>query len=580
MLYTTSKNLFRLRVLLLGGTILIIIIVLIDIFSNNSNRLGSLGKNESKFYKAQQAELLRVDELLHARLWQIQNMDQQFITLLTTQNDPSALERTHTSIQLSEDIFRKLIDSIEQVGTKYDEEGGTNDFQNLNEFFKKILENRRFLSYTRQGVLSDSRGVVSDKQTILKLQNELFERDKIIADYSKQDSASESKTLIALRNQVGEKDKQLLVLQAQIQKDETEKQGYAQTTQKLKADLAEKEKLVADLSSKKSSADQVALQNLQKDIAVKSNQITALQTQMQKEQAEKNNNAQTILKLQGELNEKNKQLTAAVNRKSTTDQKALSNQISALQAQVQKEQAEKNNNAQTILKLQGELNEKNKQLTAAVNRKSPTDQKALSNQISALQTQVQKEQAEKNKYAQTIQKLQGELNDKNKQLSASANKKSPPDQRALTSLQNDINERNKRIQILENQIRKEQTERKNYTQTVHNLQMELIEKNKLLVAGNKKAPIDQKELTALQNQVAEKDRRIRSLQDQLAIAQRPGTNVPRTVSNVSNANLKELQETNTNLRLAYNSTMAQLGLLQKRYNDMKSELDVLKTQRR
>ena len=526
MLYTTSKNLFRLRLLLLGGTILIIIIVLIDIFSNNSNRLGSLGKNESKFYKAQQAELLRVDELLHARLWQIQNMDQQFITLLTTQNDPSALERTHTSIQLSEEIFRKLIDSIEQVGTKYDEEGGTNDFQNLNEFFKKILENRRFLSYTRQGVLSDSKGLVSDKQTILKLQNELFERDKIISDYSRQDSASESKTLIALRNQVGEKDKQLLVLQTQIQKDETERQGYTQATQKLQADLAEKEKLVAALSSKKGTTDQAALQNLQKDIAAKNNQITALQTQLQKEQAEKNDYAQTIQKLQGELNEKNKQLTAAVNRKSTTDQKALINQISALQ------------------------------------------------------TQVQKEQAEKNKYAQTIQKLQGELNDKNKQLSASVNKKSPTDQRALTSLQNDINERNKRIQILENQIRKEQTERKNYTQTVHNLQMELIEKNKLLVSGNKKAPTDQRELTALQNQITEKDRRIRSLQDQLAVAQRPGTNVPRTVSNVSNANLKELQETNTNLRLSYNNTMAQLGLLQKRYNDMKSELDILKTQRR
>ncbi|MGZ5134399.1 MAG: hypothetical protein ACXWCG_04590 [Flavitalea sp.] len=503
---------------------MIIIIVLIDIFSNNSNRLGSLGRNDSKFYKAQQAELLRVDELLHARLWQIQNMDQQFITLLTSQNDPAALEKTHTSIRFSEEVFRKLIDSIERVGTKYDEQSGTNDFRNLNEFFKKILENRRFLSYTRQGVISDGRGVVSDKQTILKLQNEIFERDKIIEDYSKKDSAAESKTLLAVRTQLGERDKQVLVLQTQIQKDETERQEYAQTTQKLQADLAEKEKLLAALTSKKGPADQAALQNLQKDIAAKTTQISTLQIQIQKEQTEKNTHAQSILRLQGEVNEKNKQLAAAL-----------------------------------------------------ANTKSPTDQKALTNQITALQTQIQKEQTEKNAYAQTIQKLQGEVNEKNKQLTALANKKSPTDQRALTSLQNDVNEKNKKIQILETQVRKEQADRKTYTKTINDLQLELIEKNKLIVDGSKKTPTDQKTLTALQNEVAEKDRRIRSLQGQLAVAQRAGTNVPRPVSG---ENLKELQDRNTNLRLAYNNTMAQLGLLQKRYNDMKSELDLLKTQRR
>ena len=54
--------------------------------------------------------------MLHARLLANQNMDQQFITLLTTQTIPVALKERILRFQLSEEIFRKLIDSIELVG--------------------------------------------------------------------------------------------------------------------------------------------------------------------------------------------------------------------------------------------------------------------------------------------------------------------------------------------------------------------------------------------------------------------------------------------------------------------------------
>src|SRR5688500_4964373 len=109
--YITTKTLFRIKVLLLTGTLLIVAIVLIDVFLNDSEPVGSLGKKGSKSSRGQE-EFKASDELLHARLWQLQDMDQKFASLLTTQYDQEALVKTNASIQYAEESFRKSIDSV------------------------------------------------------------------------------------------------------------------------------------------------------------------------------------------------------------------------------------------------------------------------------------------------------------------------------------------------------------------------------------------------------------------------------------------------------------------------------------
>ena len=133
--YITSQTLFRIKVLLLTGTLVIVAIVLVDIFMNDAEP-GLIGRKKSKTPKGEE-EFKMSDELLHARLWQLQDLDQKFASLMTTQYDEEALVKTNASIQYAEESFRKSIDSIARVGATYDETSGSNDFQNMTTFFKK-----------------------------------------------------------------------------------------------------------------------------------------------------------------------------------------------------------------------------------------------------------------------------------------------------------------------------------------------------------------------------------------------------------------------------------------------------------
>ena len=192
-------------------------------------------------------------------------------------------------------------------------------------------------------------------------------------------------------------------------------------------------------------------------------------------------------------------------------------------------------------------------IDALSNIKIPTDDKAVAN-------------------------LQKELSGKNKQISdlqaalASSSNKQPSDQKGLVALQNELTAKNKQIDNLQNQVRKETAEKQEFSKTVHDLQLELIEKNKLIAsAGNRKVPTDQKALVTLQNEIVEKDKRIRMLEGQL----QSGVVATRAVGGES---VRDLEQRNNNLRLAYNNTMTQLGVLQKKYNVLKAEMDQMKGQ--
>lgn len=549
MQYITTKTLFRLRVLLLSGTIAILAIVFIDIYTNNSKPGGGLGRRGAKSLENQQEQLKNADEMLHARLWQLQDLDQQFAAQLSNQFDLAGLERTNSAIQLSEEGFRKSIDSVARVGSSYDDQSGTNEFQNMTTFFKKILENRRFIAFTRMGMLAGGAGAGNEKQTILRLQNQLYEKDKQIA------SSANNKTVISLQEQLSEKDKQIAAL-------ETEKQTFVQSNQKLQSEVSEKDKIIASMGNKNPGSDDKLLAKLQTEANTKNTQITTLQAQLQ---ADKQSYTQTIQKLQNDLKEKDKQIASFANRTGSEDKRALASlqneltsknrQITDLQAQVQKEQADKKAYVQSASKYQADIAQKNKMIDALSNIKIPTDDKAIAS--------LQKEISAKNRQ---ISDLENQLTQKD---AASSTNKSSND-RGLAALQNEVNTKNKQISTLQAEVKKESDQKLYFKETMQALQAELIEKNKIIAsAGNRKLPSDQKALVTLQNEIAEKDRRIRRLEDQL---QNSGGNRAIQTSNVST------QESN-NLRLAYNTTMTQLGVLQKKYNLLKAEMDQLKGQR-
>jgi|GEM_PF-3880445 len=608
MQYPSAKYLFRIRLLLLSGSLLIVAIVLFDSLSTDSNRIGSMGRNGSGDSKTKQEMLLESDELLHARLWQLQNMDQQFTSQLNEVNNEGGLVSTNMAIQNAELGFKKSIDSIERVGKQYDEKSGTNDFQNMTLFFKTILQNRRLLAYARLDLVSEDKGEGNYKQTILQLQDELNKKDKIIA--ASVNSTDDSKEPIRVENGVAEKDVQIRNLETQIQKEQTEKQGYTVTIQKLQNEAIEKDKLITSLgnNSTKGPADTKLLAGLQNELTEKNKQIRDFQTQIQKEQLEKKTYSQEIQKFRSELVEKDKMIGALSNIKipenvkGPGDPKAMvdlqngitakNKQIRDLEAQVQKEQLEKKTYSQEVQKFRSELVEKDKMIGALSNIKVPTratppsDQKAVVNlqngiteknqQIRELEAQIQKDQAEKKTYSQSIQKFQSELVEKDKMIAAMGNKKGAGDQKAVANLQNGINQKNTQIRELQNQLQKEQSEKNTYSQTIQKLQSDLIEKNKLIVSWGNKKPADQKGLQSLQNEIADKNKRIRSLEVQLQSRPTVGNNSNKSATGES---LQDLQQRNTNLRLAYNNTLTQLGVLTKQYNLMRAELNHVKNQK-
>lgn len=550
MQYITSKTLFRLKLLLLTGTLVVVAIVAFDLYyhhfqSGPSGKRGPAGSAEDDFRRS--------DEMLHARLWQLQDMDQQFASQVASQTSETSLAQTNASIQLAEEGFRRSLDSISRVGAAYDERSGTNDFQNMTTFFKKILENRRFIAFTRMGIISGSGGAASEKQAILRLQNELYEKDKLIA------SASTNKTVVNLQSQLGEKDKQIAALEAKLQQEQASRQEFVQANQRLQTELSEKDKLVTSLSSKK-PGDQKVLTDLQSELAAKNKQISTLQAQAQ---SDKQTYTQTVQKLQGEVKEKDR-IIASNSSRGPNDQKALQAEINArnkqiadLKTQLEKEQAEKKMFSQTVQKYQNDIAQKNKMIDALSNIKVPSDDRAIANLKSELSARDKR-----------IVQLQAEVDARNKSIVSSATKTSA-DQKGVIALQNELANKNRQIDNLQIQVRKEAKEKQDYANTIHELQVELIEKNKLIAAaGNRKVSTDQKALLTLQNEIAEKDRKLRRLEDQLQNASiaRPA----------SNTNVKDLEERNMNLRLAYNNTMTQLGVLQKKYNVLKAEMDQLK----
>ena len=549
------------------------------IFFSNSKRIGSFGKKGSEISLSEQkAELLKIDEFLHARLWQLQDMDRQYASLATTEKDVRALAKSNAGIEVAEKAYAKAIDSVEEIGRDYDEKAGTNDFQNMIAFFRTILENRRFLSYVRATQSAEGGGSEGYKQTILALREELNKKERTLTGAP--DNNESKKALHELQTAVADRDKQILNLQTQIQKDEAEKQTYVQGMQRLQTEVAEKNKIITSLGNK--GPDQKTLASLQTGIAEKNKQISDLQAQLQKEQSDRKTSVQ---KLQTDLAEKDKMI-ATLNKKTPTDQKVVVNlqneltqknkQITDLQTQVQKEQSEKKIYTQSNEKYKNDLVEKDKMISALSNIKVPIDQKGLTNlqselaqknnQVTDLQTQLQKAQADKQTYAQSIQKLQTDLSEKNKQITVLGGKNTTADQKALLSLQATVNEKNKKIAELENQAT---ADKEIYTETISNLQNELIEKNKTIAsAGGRKVPTDEKAVVTLQNEIAEKDKRIRRLEDQLK------SNTP-----ASGETIKDLQQKNSSLRLAYNNSMTQLGTLQKKYNSLKSEMEGLRSQR-
>lgn len=436
-----------------------------------------MGRNGSSVNRTEQREkLLQADDLLHSRLWHLQRKDQLFASLFATAGNDTALGRTHTSIQEGEKDFKKIIDSIERKGIELDQAAGSNDFQNMTTFFKTILENRRFLDNLRSDMGSNGKESMPEKKQFFKLQNQLYEKDKLIADLQNKNTSGDQGAILSIQNELQEKNKQINTLGIEIQNARKEKDAFTKSLAQLGNELKEKNISIGLLENSKVSSNQKVLLGMQNEVTARDKRIRDLEFQLQSKTPEKNTATQSMFKLQNEIIEKDKR-------------------IRDLEVRLQNKAPEKNTSTQSMFKLQ-----------------------------------------------------------------------------------NDIIEKDKRIRNLEAQALRKAPEKNTSTQEILKLQNELVQKEKVIAAlENKNIPAETKTLKTLQSKIVEKDKRIHSLEDQLQSGVASANNSYKAATGET---LEDLQQRNTNLRLAYNNTMTQMGVLTKKYNLLKSEVDQLKNQRK
>jgi hypothetical protein len=215
----------------------------------------------------QEHELLQYDAVLHTRLSQLQQLDEQYAMLLTDALPGSIMDNTIKQIVEAESALSKTLDSVE---TKRDVFTGDNTkrFDSLSTAFRAVLQNRRAISGIRTALLNGSGHLTADEKSLLKMDTDLKKKDDRIAelekllknlpvDYTahnkfereipKEATTSSSKETEELKNTISQQEKRVNNLASY-------NSTLRQDNEQLKIQLEESRRAAADESSRNRTA--------------------------------------------------------------------------------------------------------------------------------------------------------------------------------------------------------------------------------------------------------------------------------------------------------------------------------------
>jgi hypothetical protein len=121
---------------------------------------------------------MQADNLLHARLLRLQQMDREYASLYSEAASDVAVEMARVSIQYTEDALRLTIDSMENRRKTLDD-NISGELWKLTTYFKTIMENRRFLTAVKSAG-SKAAGNPNDELYLKALQEELRQKEAFI----------------------------------------------------------------------------------------------------------------------------------------------------------------------------------------------------------------------------------------------------------------------------------------------------------------------------------------------------------------------------------------------------------------
>ncbi|MEJ7769104.1 MAG: hypothetical protein WKF89_14900, partial [Chitinophagaceae bacterium] len=103
---------------------------------------------------SQEHQILLADDLLHAHMNYLQQLDKRYITLLADSATGEGLKTIIQKITEAEAAFSKSIDSIRESGKSYSPEH-MRKFENMATSFGTLLDNRAFSNNDRNAIGAD-----------------------------------------------------------------------------------------------------------------------------------------------------------------------------------------------------------------------------------------------------------------------------------------------------------------------------------------------------------------------------------------------------------------------------------------
>ena len=136
--------------------------------------------------------LLGYDELLHAKLNGLQQLDNKFTEMLVSTQPDKNYDSLNAIILQQEEEFRKSIDNIDHQGKKL--RIGNVQFSKMITSFKSILESRKSIGSLRNAVTIGQSSFTPDEKEMFKLQEELMTKTNRVTTLENSLTALEKKT--------------------------------------------------------------------------------------------------------------------------------------------------------------------------------------------------------------------------------------------------------------------------------------------------------------------------------------------------------------------------------------------------
>jgi len=125
--------------------------------------------------------LFACNTVLVKRVTELQQLDQQYATLLTEPNSKKMLDAVNQQIFVQEEIFRGSLDSAFLNTTIHGDSGINKLFTSILAGYRSILQNRGTVGSLRTTINMNKTGLSPNQAAVLKNQNELRDKNNKIA---------------------------------------------------------------------------------------------------------------------------------------------------------------------------------------------------------------------------------------------------------------------------------------------------------------------------------------------------------------------------------------------------------------